>query len=296
MIVRHALARSAVLASALALVGACASARASKHPAHPAEADAIAPGWTRRAFAVPEHGSLLLSIPPGWTATEGEEGEASAPAIRLEDPGHRFAVLLTPLWNPGEPEAAEARADTAQLFAEIARRKALGGSVEREIPLEELSGPEVKGFWFSATDRELLEREPGPGEWRNILQGAAAVGPVILAFTLLDNGPGPQRSQLLELVRTAGHVEDGERGGVDELEPRTGRAHRPAPRRMAREELGGARGPSRAQGRSARGPLDRHQAESTFRSVSASSRTSKGFESSALAPSARARSSSRRSL
>jgi hypothetical protein len=32
---------------------------------------------------------------------------------------------------------------------------------------------------------------------------------VLLAFTLLDNGPGPQRGQLLEVVRTAGHAADG---------------------------------------------------------------------------------------
>jgi hypothetical protein len=38
------------------------------------------------------------------------------------------------------------------------------------------------------------------------------VGPVILAFTLLDQGPGPQRAQLLELVRTAQHAGEGEGG------------------------------------------------------------------------------------
>jgi len=212
---RHALARCTPLATALALLGACASARPAAHAA------SIPPRWTRRAFEVPDHGTLVISIPPGWTASEGEEGESAVAAIRLAAPGHRFAALLTPLWNPGEPEAAEARADTAQLFADIARRKALDGSLEREIPLAELSGPGVKGFWFTATDRELVGREPGPEEWRSILQGAAAVGPVLLAFTLLDDGPGPQRSLFLELVRTARHeARDGdERDALGELEP-----------------------------------------------------------------------------
>jgi hypothetical protein len=197
---------SAVAAAAAALLAACAAARSGAPHAAPASPEA---GWTRRAFAVQERGHLLLALPPGWTAEEGEPGEAGLPGIRIEGPDGAFTVLLTPLWSPDESEGPEARADTAQLFADIARRRALAGSVEREIPLEELSGPGVRAFWFAATDRELLGRAPGPDEWRNIVQGAAAVGPVLLAFTLLDNGPGPQRRQLLELVRTARHAADG---------------------------------------------------------------------------------------
>jgi hypothetical protein len=195
---------SAVLAATAALLTACASERsgAPRVPASPQDG-----GWQRRTFAIPERGELVLSLPSGWTAEEGESGEAGAPAVRLAGPGGSFKILLTPLWS--EDEEPDARADTAQLFADVARRRALAGSVEREIPLEELSGPGVKGFWFAATDRELAGREPGPGEWRNVLQGAAAVGRVLLAFALLDNGPGPQRGQLLEVVRTARHSPDG---------------------------------------------------------------------------------------
>jgi hypothetical protein len=218
---RRAPARLTAFAAALVLLAAgCASSRAAA-PAREQD-DALAPGWTRRAFPVREEGRVILALPPGWTATEGEEGEASAPAIRLERSGERFQAVLTPLWNPGEPETAEARADTAQLFAEIARRKALAGSAEAEISLEELKGGGVKGFWFTATDRDLAGRAPGPDEWRCILQGAAAVGPVLLAFTLLDDGPGPQRAQVLEVVRSARFVADGEPDEAARLEPMPG--------------------------------------------------------------------------
>lgn len=202
---------SAVLA-ALAVVALVAGACAG--PGKPR----AAPAPERRAFAVDGHGQLLLALPPGWTATEGERGEASAPAIRLEKPGAAFVALLTPLWSPGGRESARARADTAQLLADIARRKALGGSVEAEIPLEELVGQGVHGYWFVATDRELTGREPGPQEWRHVLQGAAAVGPIVLVFSMLDNGPGPQRADLLEIVRTARHA-----GGVEPREETAGR-------------------------------------------------------------------------
>lgn len=202
--------RPFLVATAIALLAACASARSAKAQ----RAAAPASGGSERAFAVADHGRLVLSIPPGWTVEEGEEGEAGLTAIRLGRSGAGFTALLTPLWNPGEPDSPDARADAARLFAELARRAALAGSVERDLPLQEISAPGVRGFWFTATDRELAQRDPGPGEWRQILQGAAAVGPLILAFTLLDDGPGPQRAELLELVRTARHVSDG--GGQDE--------------------------------------------------------------------------------
>jgi len=189
--------------AALLLLAACAHGRSAPPSGLPA-------GWSARAFVVQGGGRLVLGLPPGWSATEGEEGEASVPAIKLRKAGARFVVLLSPLRSPAEPESPEARGDTAQLFAELGRRKALGGSVETEIPLESLSGPDgVRGAYFSATDRDLVGREPGGDEYRHVLQGAAAVGPVILAFTLLDDGPGPWRADVLELVRTARHVADG---------------------------------------------------------------------------------------
>jgi hypothetical protein len=220
---RAPLARPAALALALAAAG-CAGAKA--HPGSPP------PALDRIAFEVPGHGALEIAVPSGWTA-KLEAGEPPAPrTIRLGGPGEAFVAFIAPFWNPGEPEDASARADNAQLLAELARRGALAGSVEREIPLEELVGDGVHGFWFSATDRELVGKEPGPGEWRHLLQGAAAVGPLVIAFTLLDNAPGPQRELLLAVVRGARHVagaavdaaggegdEDGDEGEGPEADP-----------------------------------------------------------------------------
>jgi hypothetical protein len=205
---QRALARLAPLAAAL--LASCA------HVQPPPAADAAG----RRAFVVRGHGRLLVVVPEGWRATEAEDTGGPGPTIRLERPGEKFVVLLTPLWNPGEPEPPQARADTARLFAELGRRSALGGSVEREIPLEPLEGPGVHGAYFSATDAELTGKEAGADEYRHVLQGAAAVGPVILAFTILDDGPGPWREQALEVVRGARHVADGEpeAGGPGDLE------------------------------------------------------------------------------
>ncbi|HET8538766.1 MAG TPA: hypothetical protein VFL83_02720 [Anaeromyxobacter sp.] len=205
---RAAPARATALAALLASA-ACAGAGAGARPAAPKVAE-------YHAFEVPGRGALVIEIPPGWRVGF-EPGEPPAPrTIRLTGPGGEFVALLSPFWNPGEPEGGAARADTAHLFADLARRGALEGSVEREIALEELVGEDAHGFWFAATDRELVARQPEEGEWRHLLQGAAAVGPLIVAFTLLDNASGPQRGQLIALVRGARHVAAGGHGGGGE--------------------------------------------------------------------------------
>jgi hypothetical protein len=160
-------------------------------------------GGTRRSFAVPGQGLLEVTLPAGWEAVD-KPGDATSPrTIELGPPGRPFLALLSPVENPEASQGREG-ADTAQLLAELSRRRAAETAVESEIPLMELVGEAgVHGFWFAATDRSMEGKQPKPGEYRHLMQGAAAIGPILLAFTLLDNGPGPQRSQLLALVRTA---------------------------------------------------------------------------------------------
>jgi hypothetical protein len=210
------LARRRVAALAAAALAGCAGARTPRSAAPGSEPG----GEGRRAFAVPGHGSIEIAVPRGWTAEASADDPSAPSTIRLEQPGASFVALLTPFWDPGEADDEAAPGDAARLFAELARRNALGGSVEREIPLQELGGEGVHGFWFGATDRELVGKEPGPEEWRHVIQGAAAVGELVVAFTLLDNAPGPQREALLEVVRGARHLPDAEeRRAAGGMEP-----------------------------------------------------------------------------
>jgi hypothetical protein len=197
-------ATAGLLASALVCALACAGARSAART--PVE---------RRAFDVPPSGALELGVPAGWSA-RAEGGDDAAPVtVKLADPGGTFVVFLIPIANPaGEGPEASTPADTAQLLTEMARRKALEGSVEKEIALEELVGKGgVHGYWFAATDRTLEGRRPEEGEYRHIVQGAAAVGELILTFRLLDNGAGTHRETVLEMIRTARHLPAN--GGAD---------------------------------------------------------------------------------
>jgi hypothetical protein len=209
------------VALGLAAAAGCAGPRRA---APPATVPAGPAGAERRAFAIPGHGAIELPVPRGWVAEAAHPDGSGPVTIRLEQPGGSFVALLTPFFNPGDGEGQPNGPDTARLFADLARRNAMPGAVEAEVPLQRLAGPGgVSGFWFAATDRSLAGREPGPEEWRHVVQGAAAVGPLVVAFTLLDNADGPQRETVLEIIGGARHLDraapQADARRVPELEP-----------------------------------------------------------------------------
>jgi hypothetical protein len=175
-----------------------------------------APKAAERTFQLPEQGTLVLTAPSDWTFEESAPDEPVAMGIRITPKDRAFVALLTPYWDPDAPQAP-ADVETAQTAAELARRKAREGSVEEEIALEELVGEGVHGYWFTATDKALANRKPGKDEWRALVQGAAAVGRLVLIFEMLDNGPGPHRAQVLDLIRGARH--EPSRGGAPPPKP-----------------------------------------------------------------------------
>jgi hypothetical protein len=185
--------RSIVVVAIAAATLACASSPRGR-----------APKVTVRTFALPEQGTLVLTAPADWTLEESTPDEPIAMGIRVMPKDGSFVALLTPYWDPEAPKAPAA-AETAQTAAELARRQAREGSLEQEIALEELVGDGVHGYWFTATDKALANRKPGKDEWRALVQGAAAVGRVVLIFEMLDNGPGAHRAQVLDVIRHARH-------------------------------------------------------------------------------------------
>ncbi|MCM2332859.1 MAG: hypothetical protein NDI82_02815, partial [Anaeromyxobacteraceae bacterium] len=139
--------------------------------------------------------------------------------LRLEPEGQRAQLVLAPTFDPNAPPDAPAGEEGARLLAELARRSAAEVAVEAPLELRDLGGG-ATGWYFAATDRELGPggREPGPDEYRCLVQGVAVVGGVTLSFTLLDDGPGPHREAALEVVRRARHeplFAAGPPGGVE---------------------------------------------------------------------------------
>jgi hypothetical protein len=183
---------------AVALAAGCA------HRA-PAPAQAAPPG-VRLAVEVGERGEVVFLVPAGWKATNGEAEPPLPPSVRFEPALGHFALIVTPIPGPGDA-TGPVEPDVARALVEAARDRALEGATERELPLLALEPPGLRGWYFAATDRELAEAggPAGPNDYRCLMQGAVVAGPLVLAFSLLDDGAGPHREVALGLVRGALH-------------------------------------------------------------------------------------------
>jgi hypothetical protein len=173
--------------------------------AHRGPPPAPAPG-VRLAVDVGERGEVTFLVPGGWKATSGEPEPPLPRSVRFEPPLGHVVLVVTPLWGPGEA-SEQLEPDVARVLVEAARDRARQGAVEREVPLMPLEAPGLRGWYFSVTDRELVESmgAAGPDDYRCLLQGAVVAGPLVIAFSLLDDGDGPHREPALSLLRGAEH-------------------------------------------------------------------------------------------
>src|SRR5512137_1879677 len=180
----------ALLCAACVHAGPPRPAAAGPAPARPA--------GVRLAADLGERGVLVFLVPDGWKATSGEAVPGEPATVRFEPPAGHHVLVVTPLWGPGdatEPLGPEA----ARVLVEAARDRALAGAVEKDLPILPLEPPGLAGWYFASTDRELAEpgRPIEPDDYRCAVQGAVVAGPLVLAFTLLDDGDGPQRREAL---------------------------------------------------------------------------------------------------
>jgi hypothetical protein len=187
----------AVLPLALAL-SACAHLGPPPAP--------VEPTGVRLAVDVGERGELVFLVPDGWKATSGEPDPPALGSIRFEAPLGHFVLVVTPVWGPGDP-AEPLGPEVARVLVEAARDRALEGALEKELRVLPLEPPGLRGWYVASTDRELLEsgRAPEPDEYRCLVQGAVVAGPLVLIFSVLDDGDGPLRSAALRLVAGASH-------------------------------------------------------------------------------------------
>jgi hypothetical protein len=148
------------------------------------------------------HGILTLDLPPGWTLTRQGAETPGGPAFRIEPPaGDQLTLLVTPMPVPsgsdGKAVARQAAEQVADHFKSMA--------VESSLPLQPIDGATAHGYYVSMTDKNVTQ--PTATDFKHADQGAIALGPVVLSFTVLSNAPDrPERAQALDIVRNAGYT------------------------------------------------------------------------------------------
>lgn len=165
---------------------------------------AVAEESETKSYSLPNRGSIQLKVPKSWQSNIAQPPDNLPPTIQLAPrSAPSFRVLITPLWaaKPGIvlPGPVEMRRNVEQA-AERARPQA----VEKNLPIRELKGPSVVGYYFEATDRA-----PGPDEYRYMAQGMFRLGELLVTFTVLTNDDSRSVSgETIAMLENAVHVKD----------------------------------------------------------------------------------------
>jgi hypothetical protein len=174
---------------------------------------AAAPAWADdpsiRRYELPNHDTLELELPAGWV-DHFEEPQGGGPPtieIAMTDGGPR-QVFVRPEW--ADPTSQDVRElpqlrDAVRDLAERIQPEAVEGYLE----VRHIAGANGVGFYFTATDRD-----PGPGEFKFMSQGALQAGSLTLWFTILTNeGQDTVAVEALAMLQGAVH----RRTGHDQL-------------------------------------------------------------------------------
>jgi len=162
-----------------------------------------------RRYVLPNRDTLELTLPAGWVDHLEQPAGGGPPTIEIAiAEGGPRQVFVTPEWaDPTDKEVRELprlRDDIRELAERIQPE-----AVESFLEVRELNGSNGVGYYFSATDRE-----PGPGEFKFMSQGALQAGSLTLWFTILTNeGEDTVAVEAFSMLQTAVH----RRTGLDQL-------------------------------------------------------------------------------
>lgn len=132
----------------------------------------------KRVALVPD-GSVVARVPDGWVAGSLQTPIPEASTLRLTPSDGSDGVMLVSVITP--TRAADLpSADEVRLIAEVGAAKAQASSEEAQLNAEAFEFGQVRGYWFSASDRA-----PPPGEYKYMTQATGRVGDRVITLTAL---------------------------------------------------------------------------------------------------------------
>lgn len=167
---------------------------------------AVAGDVSDRRFQVPGHGTLVLRMPEAWRDHLIPPSNGVPPTINLVPAQDgAFSILITPFGNGPKPIADFGTPAMVRALTEDAARWASNHAAETTLEVLPIGG-DATGFYYSATDRSLLGKTPGPGEYLYVTQGQVMAGDLLCNFTVLTNdAESPLIASALRMLREAVH-------------------------------------------------------------------------------------------
>lgn len=135
--------------------------------------------------------------PAGWRVLVGESASPASLTVKMLHGSAPDAVLDITVMAP--PPGHVTDADRSGMIFDAVTQSAnqsSAESVEGHLDVQPFSSGEVRGAYFSATDKA-----PQPGGYKYLTQGVATVGELFVTFTALSNGdPSGYRATLLRVL------------------------------------------------------------------------------------------------
>ena len=137
------------------------------------------PATDRTEMKLDTGAKIAFTHPASWNATV--KGPSLGPTLELGPGKLDFKVLITAI--PRKNGRFGTQAELEEGVREKGRAL-LSTSLQTDLLLLPVAGPEAKGFLYHLTDKKT---EAGPGDYRELHQGALVIGPYLLSATILTH-------------------------------------------------------------------------------------------------------------
>jgi hypothetical protein len=130
--------------------------------------------------------SVSIAWDAGWQLADAA---ANAPPNSAQFQAAKPSDLLVML--SGHVAASDAGIDAAmRSMVDDNAKEFLGTSVQKSLPVEAFKDGATHGYEVCATDRA-----PKPDEWKYVCKGMAAMGDLVVGYTVLYNEPGRRQAE-----------------------------------------------------------------------------------------------------
>ncbi|MGH8244926.1 MAG: hypothetical protein ACREUU_00680 [Gammaproteobacteria bacterium] len=155
-----------------------------------------------RSYTVADEGLLNLYVPRHWTDKRSELSIGLPRTIRFSaNEGERFEVLFSARWS-GRQDPTVVEPNFLLSVAAYGAKIVAPQAMEPELEVRSLPTHSGEAYVFAATDKD-----PKPGEYRYMVQGAMNVQGLVCTFTILsEQQNSPAVADAIEMIRTASFV------------------------------------------------------------------------------------------
>jgi len=155
-----------------------------------------------KVYSLRDTGDLSLYFPYVWKDSMQQTPAGSPPSMvaRFDrEIADNFLVLVTSV-----PKGSRIKEMGLANALTMVGNRALPGSVEKEVVLQQLQGEQADGYYFTLTDKTFVDSAHKPGKYKYQTQGLVNLGDFTLNFVICSNFlDTSDHRAALEMIATA---------------------------------------------------------------------------------------------